>query len=68
MDFGFFFTFYGLILGLSVVELVVGASRMVDQGHRLRVGSLTPTLAIFFGAGHHDFLGHHVAAVPACST
>lgn len=47
--FEFFFTFYGLVLGLSVVELVAGAGRMVDEGHRLRVGWLTPLLAAFLG-------------------
>jgi hypothetical protein len=45
--FEFFFTFYGLVLGLSVVELVAGVARMVDAGDRLRVGWLTPMLATF---------------------
>jgi hypothetical protein len=47
--FEFFFTFYGLVLGLSVVEIVAGVARMVDEGHRLKVGWLTPLLAGFLG-------------------
>ncbi|RZJ97424.1 MAG: hypothetical protein EON88_02935 [Brevundimonas sp.] len=47
--FEFFFSFYGLVLGLSVVEIVAGVGRMVDEGHRLKVGWLTPLLAAFLG-------------------
>jgi hypothetical protein len=45
--FEFSFTFYGLVLGLSVVELVAGVGRLVHEGHRIRVGWLTPLLAAF---------------------
>jgi hypothetical protein len=45
--FEFSFTFYGLVLGLSVVELVAGVGRLVHEGHRIRVGWLTPALAAF---------------------
>lgn len=55
--FEFFFSFYGLILGLSVVELVRGAARMVDEGHRLKVGWLTPILAIFLALDVTTFWG-----------
>ncbi len=55
--FEFFFTFYGLVLGLSVVELVRGAARMVDEGHRLKVGWLTPTLATFLALDVTTFWG-----------
>lgn len=55
--FEFFLTFYGLILGLSVVELVGGAARMVDQGHRLKVGWLIPALAIYLALEITDFWG-----------
>lgn len=45
--FDFFFTLYGLVLGLSVVEVVAGFARLA-HGHRgLRVGWLVPMLAIF---------------------
>jgi hypothetical protein len=45
--FEFSFTFYGLVLGLSVVELVAGVGRLVHEGHRIRVGWLTPLFATF---------------------
>lgn len=45
--FEFSFTFYGLVLGLAVVELVAGIGRVVHEGHRIRVGWLTPMLATF---------------------
>lgn len=45
--FEFSFTFYGLVLGLSVVELVAGIGRLVHEGHRIRVGWLTPLFATF---------------------
>jgi hypothetical protein len=32
---------------LAVVELVAGVGRLVQEGHRIRVGWLTPLLAIF---------------------
>jgi hypothetical protein len=46
-DFEFFFSFYGLLLGLSVAELVGGFSRVLHERHRVRFGWLTPLLALF---------------------
>lgn len=45
--FEFFFSFYGLLLGLSVAELVGGLSRLLHERHRVRFGWLTPLLALF---------------------
>lgn len=44
--FEFFFGFYGLILGLSVVEVITGGARILKQRRRIRVGYLTPMLAL----------------------
>lgn len=46
-SFEFFFSFYGLLLGLSVAELVGGLSRLLHERHRVRFGWLTPLLALF---------------------
>jgi hypothetical protein len=48
--FEFFFSFYGLLLGLSVAELVGGFSRVLHERHRVRFGWLTPLLAVFVAA------------------
>jgi len=45
--FEFFFSFYGLLLGLSVAELVGGFARVLHERQRVRFGWLTPLLAIF---------------------
>ncbi len=45
--FEFFFSFYGLLLGLSVAELVSGFSRVLHERERIRFGWLTPLLAVF---------------------
>ncbi len=45
--FEFFFSFYGLLLGLSVAELVGGFARLLHERHRVRFGWLTPLLALF---------------------
>ena len=45
--FEFFFSFYGLLLGLSVAELVGGFSRVLHERQRGRFGWLTPLLALF---------------------
>lgn len=45
--FEFFFNFYGLLLGLSVAELVGGLARVLHERHRVRFGWLTPLLAVF---------------------
>lgn len=44
--FEFFFGFYGLILGLSVVEVITGGARILKQRQRIRVGYLTPMLGL----------------------
>lgn len=46
-DFEFFFSFYGLLLGLSVAELTGGFARLLHERHRVRFGWLTPLLAVF---------------------
>lgn len=46
-DFEFFFSFYGLLLGLSVAELAGGFARLLHERHRVRFGWLTPLLALF---------------------
>lgn len=46
-DFEFFFSFYGLLLGLSVAELTGGFARVLHERHRVRFGWLTPLLALF---------------------
>ncbi|MEQ7154531.1 hypothetical protein [Brevundimonas aurifodinae] len=45
--FEFFFSFYGLILGLSVAEIITGFARALRTRQSLRVGWLTPLLALF---------------------
>lgn len=45
--FEFFFSFYGLLLGLSVAELVGGFARILHEKARVRFGWLTPMLAVF---------------------
>jgi hypothetical protein len=46
-DFEFFFSFYGLLLGLSVAELTGGFARLLHERHRVRFGWMTPMLALF---------------------
>lgn len=45
--FEFFFSFYGLILGLSVAEMLGGFARTLNRNPRPRFGLLTPLLAVF---------------------
>lgn len=45
--FEFFFSFYGLLLGLCVAELVGGFARVLHERERVRFGWLTPLLAVF---------------------
>lgn len=45
--FEFFFSFYGLLLGLSVAVLATGAARAFKHRKTRRVGWLTPLLALF---------------------
>ena len=42
--FEFFFSLYGLILGLSVTEVVTGFARMLKARERIRLGFVTPML------------------------
>jgi hypothetical protein len=45
--FEFFFSFYGLLLGFSVAELVGGFARVVHERREVKLGKLTPLLAVF---------------------
>ncbi|HEX8470538.1 MAG TPA: hypothetical protein VF633_05450, partial [Brevundimonas sp.] len=45
--FEFFFSFYGLVLGLSVAALATGAARAVKHRKTVRIGWLTTMLAVF---------------------
>lgn len=45
--FEFFFSFYGLLLGLSVAALATGAARAFKHRRARPVGWLTPLLAVF---------------------
>lgn len=45
--FEFFFSFYGLLLGFSVAELVGGFARVLHDRRSVRFGLLTPMLALF---------------------
>lgn len=45
--FEFFFSFYGLLLGFSVAELVGGFARLLDSRRQVKFGLLTPLLALF---------------------
>lgn len=44
--FEFFFSLYGLVLGLSVVEIVSGFARLARDRQGVRVGWLLPSLAV----------------------
>ncbi len=50
-DFEFIFALYGLLLGLSLVEVIAGFARMIearlDPGTSIRMGWLTPLLGAF---------------------
>ena len=45
--FEFFFSFFGLILGLSVVEVITGFGKVLRRRDRIRLGWVTPLLAVF---------------------
>lgn len=45
--FEFFFSFYGLLLGLSVAVIATGVSTAVQHRKKIRIGWLTPLLATF---------------------
>jgi hypothetical protein len=42
--FEFFFSLYGLVLGLSVVEIIGGVARLTHDAKGVRIGLLTPVL------------------------
>jgi hypothetical protein len=44
--FEFFFSLYGLVLGLSVVEIVSGFARLAHDRRGVKIGWLTPMLAL----------------------
>lgn len=46
--FEFYFSFYGLLLGLSVAEVANGLANAVGSRRSIAIGWLTPLLAIFF--------------------
>jgi hypothetical protein len=46
-SFEFFFSFYGLLLGLSAVEVAKGLANAIGVRERIRIGWLTPMLAAF---------------------
>lgn len=45
--FEFFFSFYGLLLGLSLAVIATGAASAIQHRRKIRIGWLTPLLAIF---------------------
>ena len=45
--FEFFFSFYGLVLGLSVAVIATGLATAIQHRHKVRIGWLTPLLALF---------------------
>ena len=47
--FEFFFSFYGLLLGLSVAVIATGVATAVQHRKTIRIGWLTPLLALFVG-------------------
>jgi len=47
--FEFFFSFYGLLLGLSVAVVATGVATAVQHRRSIRIGWLTPLLALFVG-------------------
>lgn len=46
-SFEFFFSFYGLLLGLSVAAIATGMAIAIQNRARARIGWLTPLLALF---------------------
>lgn len=46
-DFDFAFSLYGLVLGFTLVEVLAGFVRVMKQRRVVRVGWLTPMLAVF---------------------
>jgi hypothetical protein len=46
-DFEFYFSYYGLLLGLSVAAVIGGLARALNERQVRRIGVLTPLLALF---------------------
>jgi hypothetical protein len=57
-DFEFFIGFFGLVMGLSVVEIIGGLARLADERRNIRVGFLTPILAAFLLLDMTAFWAH----------
>lgn len=47
--FEFFFSFYGLLLGLSLAGIATGVATAIQHRRKIRIGWLTPLLALFVG-------------------
>ena len=47
--FEFFFSFYGLLLGLSAAVIATGLATAIQHRKKIRIGWLTPLLALFVG-------------------
>lgn len=45
--FEFFFSFYGLVLGLSVAVIATGLATAIQHRRKVQIGWLTPMLALF---------------------
>lgn len=45
--FEFFFSFYGLVLGLSVAAIATGLAAAIQHRRKVQIGWLTPLLAVF---------------------
>lgn len=56
--FEFFFSFYGLVLGLSVAVIATGLATAIQHRHTVRIGWLTPMLAIFVALDIATFWTH----------
>jgi len=46
-EFEFFFSFYGLLLGLCLAVIATGAANTIQHRRKLHIGWLTPLLAVF---------------------
>ena len=65
--FEFFFSFYGLLLGLSVAVLATGVATAIQHRKAIRIGWLTPLLATFVAldiATFWDFAWNIYRAAP----
>ena len=46
-EFDFVFTLFGLMLGLTLVEVMMGLARTIEARGKIRIGWLTPLLGVF---------------------